>query len=115
MKARLKSLALAAALALGLSATQGCGGVDMFTAKTTAYYKLNADGSKEISYTSGKDQQGLAVSLEEDKAGIKKLAINVDKASTPEAAIAAALQIQAKILDQLTALVQQAQALSAGS
>ena len=79
------SLASGVALAFLLSIS-GCG-VGQFTAKTVATYET-PDG-KKISYESNKEQIGLEATFD-PKTGM--FHIKVDKAGTPEASIAAALE-----------------------
>lgn len=79
----------------------GCG-ASFFSAKTTATYTL-PDG-KVIVYESNKEQQGLDVILKQKDGQITDLRIHVDKASTAEQAIAAALAVQVKLMEMLERL-----------
>jgi len=93
-------------LAVYLSMT-GC--ASMFSAKTEASYQVSPDGSRIISYTSDKEQTGLEASWK-DKDGTD-VKIRVDKSTTAESAIAAALQLQlemAKLLEAIVPLAAQA-------
>ncbi len=95
---------------------QGCG-ADFFSAQTTATYQINPDGTKIISYTSNKQQQGLDVDLTEKDGKPVRVSIHVDKASTPEQVVAAALAVQiqmGEILKSLLPLIEKA-ALAGGS
>lgn len=82
----------------------GCG-VGQFTAKTSASYVISPDGNKTIHYESNKEQQGLDVALVEEKGDVKSLTIHVDRAITPEAAIAAALQSQTELIKLIQQLI----------
>lgn len=83
----------------------GC--AQMFTAKTTASYRLHPDGTKEIIYSSDKEQVGLDVDFEEDaKGNIKKIRIRVDKSGTQESVIAASMAIQQQALKLAETAVQ---------
>jgi len=93
--------------------TVGC--AQWFTAKTTATYEIRPDGTKIISYTSGKEQQGLDLDLTEVDGKPRALKIHVDKATTQEAVIAATLQLQLQTLEILKGLAAQAAAMGAGS
>lgn len=87
-----------------LLSISGC--VSMFTARTTASYE--ADG-KKIFYESNKDQMGLDATYELYESGaVKAVRIKADKAVTPEAAIAAALQIQSEIIKEVIPLLKAA-------
>lgn len=82
-------------LALFLS---GCG-VDRFLGSTTASYEITPTGPK-IYYSSNKDQQGFIADVELDSLGkVKKFHVSTT-ATTPEAAIAAALQSNLKFQEQ---------------
>ena len=90
----------------------GCG-AKFFSASTTATYTIQPDGTTAVSYESNKEQQGLDVVVKEveGKANAKTITIHVDKASTAEQAIAAALAVQLKItelLERLAPLIEKA-------
>jgi hypothetical protein len=91
-------------LAIGVVALTFAGCAQMFTAKTRATY-TSPDG-KQILYESDKEQVGLEAHVNPETGEIH---IKVDKASTPEAVIAAVLQVQTRMLD----MIQQLQALLA--
>ena len=93
---------VAACLLAALMLGAGC--AQMFTAKTTAYYKIAPDGTKEVHYSSDKEQVGLRVDLDEEGGKIKSLRISVDKSSTQESVIAATLEVQKKVLDLVDTL-----------
>ena len=80
----------------------GCGLVgfkaDQFTAQTKA--AANKDG---FSYESGKNQENLAATGEMNKDGTFKFTVNTTS-STPEAAIAAALQANAQAMQVMSEL-----------
>lgn len=78
----------------------GCG-VSMFTAKTTASYEVTADG-KRLNYESNKEQQGLDAEYNPKTGAFK---VHVDKAGTPDAAIAAALQSNVMMIDLMSKLL----------
>lgn len=104
-------------VAIVLSAT-GCG-AGFFSAKTQAIYQITPDG-KMISYTSSKNQQGLALDLQEENGQVKVVKIRVDEATTAESAINASLQLQVQLMQMMNQLLQQlvpiaAQAAKAGS
>lgn len=113
----MKRYIYAALMALVLSIT-GC--IDAYTARTIATYKTTTtlpDGTvvvKDVSYNSNKQQDGLALDLLEKDGQPTAIAIKVDKASTPEAAIAAVLQIQTLLIQQIKELSTKA-ALASGS
>lgn len=100
----MQQIALAAMIAALLSIA-GC--AQMFTAKTKVAVETP---DCKAWYESDKDQQGL----EGEVCGGK---IRVDKSGTPEAVIAAVLQVQLNLLQRLDALVQKLSAapLAAGS
>lgn len=81
----------------------GCG-AKYFSASTTATYSMQPDGTKVIIYESNKEQQGLDVVVKEIDDKAKTVTIHVDKASTAEQAIAAALAVQLKLADMLEQL-----------
>lgn len=106
-------LLIAALLLLLLAFESGC--ANMFSAKTIATYEITSDG-KMIRYESSKEQQGLDLDLTEDNGQVKVVRIHVDRASTAEAAMAAALQVQLQILKILETLAPlAAQAVKSGS
>jgi ABC-type glycerol-3-phosphate transport system substrate-binding protein len=96
MKERIINTMAIAAILLAAILMSGC--AQMFTAKTTATYRILPDGTKEISYSSDKEQVGLKVNLEESAGKVQSLKISVDKASTQEEIIAATLQNQSELL-----------------
>jgi hypothetical protein len=90
----------------------GCG-VARFSGSTTIHYAVDEQGRiKTLDYENNKDIAGLDVEYEVDELGkVKKVKIQVDKATTSEAAIAAALQIgveNSKLLQQLLPVVKSA-------
>lgn len=74
----------------------GCG-VGHYSASTTATYQISPDGTKLVSYTSNKEQQGLDVELKEEDGKIKLVRIHVDKSGTMESIVAAIAAQQAQI------------------
>ena len=90
---------------LGVLLLSGCGFLgfkaDQFVAQTTA--KANKDG---FAYSSGKNQESLAATGEMTKDGTFKFSVNTT-ASTPEAAIAAALQANAQAMQVLSELMKE--------
>lgn len=97
----MRDLLIVAVLALLLSLT-GC--VSMFTAKTEATY-LTPDG-KQISYSSEKEHEGLdAKWTSTDAKGVKtEVHIKTVKSGTPEAAMAAVLQLYSRLQEALERL-----------
>lgn len=83
----------------------GCG-IRMWSASTEATYQISPDG-KKISYESNKEQQGLILEISDIDGKIHTVKISVDKSSTSEAAIAAALQTQLTLQTQLMRLMEQ--------
>lgn len=94
-------ICLVAGLVLLMFFLNGCG-ARFFSASTTATYTL-PDGTI-ISYNSEKEQQGLDLILKKKDGQITDLRIHVDRASTAEQAIAAALQVQVKLMEMLERL-----------
>jgi len=82
----------------------GCG-ANFFAAQTTATYQVSPDGTKLISYTSNKEQQGLDMDLQEKDGKPVSVKIHVDKASTSEQVIAAALAAQIQMGEILKTLL----------
>jgi hypothetical protein len=74
-----------------------CGCASQFTAKTSAHYDMG--GGKVMDWQTQQDQTGLAAKFDGQTGGFE---IKVDKAATPEAAIAAAAETS-KILAQVLA------------
>jgi hypothetical protein len=106
-----QQISLAAMLAALVLIAAGCG-ANYFSAKTVATYEVSADG-KKISYESNKEQQGLDLDLKEEDGKIKSVKIHVDKSSTQESVIAAALAVQlqmGELLQKLLPLVEKATA-----
>lgn len=99
-------------LALLLSIT-GCG-IRAWSASTEATYEISPDG-KKIVYSSNKEMQGLVLEVTEVEGKIHTVKINVDKSSTSEAAIAAALQVQLNLQTQLMKLIDQLAPLAAAA
>lgn len=96
----MKEVIWAALLGLVLSLSQGCG-VSQYTANTTA--SANKDG---FNYTSNKNQESLHATGEIDP-GTGNMKFDVTTtATTPEAAIAAAMQTNLKIQEQISAILQ---------
>ena len=91
----------------------GCG-IRLWSASTEATYEITPDG-KKISYESNKEQQGLVLEISEVDGKIHTVKINVDKSSTSEAAIAAALQTQLNLQQQLMRLIDQLVPLAAAA
>ena len=87
----------------------GCNIAD-FSASTTATYQINPDGTKIISYSSNKEQQGLELDLDESDGHIKILRIKVDKATTVADAILATREVNFTILNTLRELTAAAKA-----
>jgi hypothetical protein len=94
----------ALALAVILSLV-GCG-IRAWSASTEATYEVSLDG-KKISYESNKEQQGLILEITEVEGKAQTIKISVDKSSTSEAAVAAALQMQLNLQSQLMRLIDQ--------
>lgn len=95
----------ALALLLLIPALGGCS--RMFASRTEASYIVRPDGSREVRYSSDKEQVGLEALV--DAAG--GVHVKVDKAGTQEQVIAAALQSQlmlGRILEALLPLLQSA-------
>jgi hypothetical protein len=102
----------ALALAVILSLV-GCG-IRAWSASTEATYEVSPDG-KKITYESNKEMQGLILEVSEIEGKINTVKISVDKASTSEAAIAAALQMQLNLQAQLSRLIDQLAPLAAAA
>jgi hypothetical protein len=102
----------ALALAVILSLV-GCG-IRAWSASTEATYEVSPDG-KKITYESNKEMQGLILEVSEIEGKINTVKISVDKASTSEAAIAAALQMQLNLQTQLMRLIDQLAPLAAAA
>ena len=100
----IENLIIAGMLVLFLSLNSGCG-ANFFTANTTASYEL-PNGEKLI-YSSNKDQQGFKVHMGAGPDGKLRILDIESNSTTPEAAIAAAMQSMAKLVDTLNALVSQ--------
>lgn len=98
----MKLFLLLVILAAMVSLSIGCG-AGFFSASTTATYQINSDG-KLISYTSNKEQQGLDLDLQEKDGKVTAVKIHVDKSTTVEQAIAAALHTQLKMMELLEKL-----------
>jgi predicted trehalose synthase len=99
--------------ALLLSVSVGCG-IRAWSASTEATYEVTPDG-KKITYESNKEQQGLILEINEADGKIHTVKISVDKSSTSEAAIAAALQVQLNLQSQLMRLIDQLAPLAAAA
>jgi hypothetical protein len=97
----MKDFLTAAALAVCLSLTVGCGAT-YFTANTTA--TIAKDGS--MSWSSNKNQENLKASFTRKDGNIESFTIETT-ATTPEAAIAAAMQSMGRMMDTLNALAAQ--------
>jgi hypothetical protein len=91
----------------------GCG-IRAWSASTEATYEVSLDG-KKISYESNKEQQGLILEITEVEGKAQTIKISVDKSSTSEAAIAAALQMQLNLQAQLSRLLDQLAPLAAAA
>ena len=91
----------------------GCG-IRMWSASTEATYEITPDG-KKIFYSSNKEMQGLVLEVNEVDGKMHTVKINVDKSSTSEAAVAAALQSQLNIQAQLMRLIDQLAPLAAAA
>ena len=89
---------LAAALLLA-----GCG-ANYFASKTTASYEVTKNG-KVIEYSSNKEQQGLLLEIKEIDGRTQSITISVDKTGTPDAVIAAALQMSLKFTELMNSLI----------
>jgi predicted FMN-binding regulatory protein PaiB len=89
----------------------GCG-IRMWSASTEATYEISPDG-KKIYYSSNKEMQGLVLEVSDIDGKIHTVKISVDKSSTSEAAVAAALQSQLNIQAQLMRLIDQLAPLAA--
>jgi hypothetical protein len=83
----------------------GCG-IRAWSASTEATYMISPDG-KKITYESNKEQQGLILEITEIEGKVYTVRISVDKSSTSEAAIAAALASQTNMQIQLMRLIDQ--------
>lgn len=79
----------------------GC--AQMFSSKTMVTY-TGSDG-KQVLYESTKQQEGLDVSFEEVAGKPTKVIVHVDKASTPEEIVKAALQANLGMQDILKQLI----------
>jgi len=112
MKREWKILIGALLLAMVLSLT-GCG-IRAWSASTEATYEVSLDG-KKISYESNKEQQGLILEITELEGRAQTIKISVDKSSTSEAAVAAALQVQLNMQAQLSRLIDQLAPLAAAA
>jgi hypothetical protein len=112
MKREWKILVGALVLAVLLSIT-GCG-IRSWSASTEATYEVSPDG-KKITYESNKEQQGLVLEISEIEGKIHTVKISVDKSSTSEAAINAALQSQLNLQMQLMRLIDQLAPLAAAA
>jgi hypothetical protein len=91
----------------------GCG-IRAWSASTEATYEVSLDG-KKITYESNKEQQGLILEITELEGRAQTIKISVDKSSTSEAAIAAALQMQLNLQAQLSRLIDQLAPLAAAA
>lgn len=80
----------------------GCG-VNMFAASTKVTY-TRPDGTS-ASYESNKQQEGLDVSFTEVAGKPTSVKIHVDKATTPEEAIKAALEANMGLQDLLKQMI----------
>jgi hypothetical protein len=78
----------------------------MWSASTEATYEISPDG-KKIYYSSNKEMQGLILEVSDIDGKIHTVKISVDKSSTSEAAVAAALQVQLNLQQQLMRLIDQ--------
>lgn len=96
----MKAFLIAALIGVFLSIT-GCTAAS-FTARTTASW--TEPGGKSIQYESNKDNIGLDATFD-PKSG--QFHIKVDKASTPEAAIAASQQAFSEALKSLSDVLKQ--------
>jgi hypothetical protein len=85
-----------ASIIAGACLLTGCASI--FACETKATYTVHPDGTREISYSSCKEQIGLEAILPD---GVH---VRVDKSSTQEAAMAAALQLHLKLADMLQQL-----------
>ncbi len=95
-----------------LLSTTGCG-AGYFSARTQAHYSIQPDGTRVVDYDSTKEQQGLDLKLNEVDGKIVGVEIHVDKSSTAEQAIAAAAQVNLKMLDMIQQLTAQVAAMAA--
>jgi hypothetical protein len=84
----------------------------MWSASTEATYEITPDG-KKITYESNKEMQGLILEITEVDGKVHTVKISVDKSSTSEAAVAAALQVQINLQQQLMRLIDQLAPLAA--
>jgi hypothetical protein len=109
----MKIFLIALLLAMLVSIT-GCG-IRAWSASTEATYEISPDGTKKVSYDSNKEQQGLILEISEIDGKIHTVKISVDKSSTSEAAIAAALQMQLNLQAQLSRLIDQLAPLAAAA
>lgn len=91
----------------------GCG-IRAWSASTEATYEVSPDG-KKITYESSKEMQGLILEVTEVEGKINTVKISVDKSSTSEAAINAALQSQLNLQTQLMRLIDQLAPLAAAA
>jgi len=107
MKGLLKKVAIAAVV---FSVT-GC--ASMYLGKTTASFETPA--GLKANYESNKNQENFSVTATIGEDG-KITGVDIKTtATTPEAAMAAALSFQTELLRQLMPLIQKAAALGAGS
>jgi hypothetical protein len=101
MKQTITAICLALSLAI-LMSISGC--YAWSSASTEASYTISKDG-KTIYYKSNKEQQGLDLDLTEENGQVKTVHIHVDKSGSLEALATSLAAIQAKITDQLGALI----------
>jgi hypothetical protein len=87
----------------------------MFACTTDATYIVRTDGSKEIHYSSCKEQIGLDSDYDP---ATGRFHVKVDKSSTQESVIAASVQLQSRLVEMMGQLLRQfdrAAAMGAGS
>jgi len=92
-----------AILLIGLILLSGCG-AGFFSARTKAEFAM-PDGTL-IKWDSEKEQHGLKASFEKTKDGATKANVEVEKAITPEQAIASAAAANEKMLGMLNDMYQ---------
>lgn len=103
----MKRFILAALMAIGLSATPGC--ASMFSNKTTA--NVETAGFKG-NYESAKNQENFHMTTTLNPDGTLKSIDVHTTASTPESAIAAALQLNTTLIQEIMPLIKQAAAMA---
>jgi len=103
MKQTITAICLALSLAI-LMSIAGC--YAWSSANTKASYTINPDGSVNVVWDSNKQEDNLSADFENFENGKpKSVKIHVDKAGSLEALATSLAAVQAKIADQLQALI----------